>query len=446
MNFQLFKNNFLLIESNSCREIYRKLLKDFIDSSNVTEDIIDDINREFRIKDNGNFIIANDNKKFNNFKNKIKNNKSYTDNALFEYKNFCFFVNYSQNDTIQRIKRMAVLFRRYNDVTYEFKDSRDNIPKLKKENISKNTILFGAPGTGKSHFIKEILNNHMIDQEFIFRTTFYEEYSYFDFVGQFKPTMIYNDNNTVLYRRTPEKINNDVKRFGEPSVIYEFVSGVFINAYLKAKSNPEQNVYLIIEEINRGNAPAIFGEFFQSLDRDVEGESKYDIKVSQELKQHIQQNLNEKELNKETPEYNFSLPKNLFILATMNTSDQSLFKMDTAFKRRWSMKYHPISFENTIFEGLMIEDSEILWKDFIVETNKLILNVLNNEDKMIGQFFCTEFNGVISKDDFSDKLLHYLFFDVFRFNRSEVFETESFSELYKKKPEDVFELIKKALN
>jgi 5-methylcytosine-specific restriction endonuclease McrBC GTP-binding regulatory subunit McrB len=442
---KLFKNNKLIIESTVSREIYRSLLKDIIDNNNISDSFLFKVNKFFNVKKGGNYILA----RKGSFESKvlidkIEINKNYSNSSLFDYDDFVGFLNYSANDTLGRIERFISILKDELNETYTLNKcstSHSNNKKNIDYQFNHNTILFGAPGTGKSFDIKSFLSLNCINEtEQVFRTTFYEDYSYFDFVGQFKPTMLYKASDPISYRRTPKEVNNEKEKFGEPTVIYEFIPGIFIDAYIKARKLEKEgkNVYLIIEEINRGNAAAIFGEFFQSLDRDENGISDYPVRISKELTVHIQNELkNEVDV--------FSLPSNLFIIGTMNTSDQSLFKMDTAFKRRWSMKYHAINFDNNIFNDLCFEGTNILWKDFISDTNKLILKTLNNEDKLVGQFFCKAQNNKITKTDFFDKLLQYLFFDVFRFNRTEIFNTESFNQLYNTDILSIYELIKNGL-
>lgn len=302
-------------------------------------------------------------------------------------------------------------------------ESKNNIiyyslKKAQNENELFNKILFGPPGTGKSHKIKEqtkLSNN-------IFRVTFFEEYSYYDFVGQYKPIVIKDYDHPIL------TIKNGRAEEKEPSPIisYKFVPGIFIESYICAKKNHNETIYLIIEEINRGNCSAIFGDIFQLLDRDLNG-SKYPIKPSKELYDFLVSN----DLIEDT----ISLPSNLKILATMNTSDQSLFPMDSAFKRRWQQEYCPIQYNDSNLNSIFIENTNILWVDFIKKINIKILTILNNEDKQIGQWFIEPVNGVILENDFMYKVISYLYYDVFKHYREIIFKELSFSNIITKNTE-----------
>ena len=318
-------------------------------------------------------------------------------------------------------------------------ESEKNLIKsiLGEESERYNVIIFGAPGTGKSYDVDAALNGYNVKKEELFRTTFYEDYSYYDFIGQYKPVVYYSQEKGDQKDFSRDlKGQSEKETFGMPNISYEFISGVFVDAYIKACENKGREVFLIIEEINRGNSAAIFGEFFQSLDRKESGISEYSINISKELSIFLTE--------KTGVEHNktFKLPSNLKIIATMNTSDQSLFKMDTAFKRRWYMKYSPIEAKGV--KDVFIKSTDINWAEFITVTNSLILKTLNNEDKMIGQYFChiNQNSKTISESEFKDKVLHYLFFDVFRFNREEIFNTESFSDIFQMSSAEVFELIK----
>lgn len=268
-------------------------------------------------------------------------------------------------------------------------------------NIYKNTIYFGAPGTGKSHEISNILKNS--DSENNFRTTFHEAYNYSDFIGQYKPSM----NNAAIE--------------------YSFCSGIFINALIRSL-NTTDPVFLVIEELNRGNCAEIFGDVFQLLDRDNEGKSKYGINVLKEVIDYINKNIKQEDKIEE-----IKIPSNLYILSTMNTSDQSLFPIDSAFKRRWDMKYIHIDYSQ-------IEDIEVEYnnklkttlKDIIEKINNKILENTGSEDKQIGQWFININNKKsIKYEEINNKILNYLFYDVFKHDR-EIFSELQFSKLIKK--------------
>ena len=265
------------------------------------------------------------------------------------------------------------------------------------------TIVYGCPGTGKSHMVKgETEGEHgektiWYDEsgarvEFpteeqkktfsnnIFRTTFHPDYDYATFVGCYKP----------------------VKDEGG-ALDYKFVPQVFTNAYVTALRHPEDPVYLIIEEINRGNCAQIFGDLFQLLDRTA-GVSDFVIKPDTELSKYLK--------SEKVPSESLCLPANLHIYATMNTSDQSLFPMDSAFKRRWAMEYKPIEYEHPVASKftVTIAGKTYKWVDFLKWANFKIREATNSEDKQMGEFFIKSKN--IEEKEFVNKVMFYLWNDV----------------------------------
>lgn len=267
-------------------------------------------------------------------------------------------------------------------------------------------IYYGAPGTGKSHTINEVTKN--VNSDFVFRTTFHPDSDYSTFVGAYKPTMkklpIYNSQNG-------DKIGEEEK------IAYSFVAQSFLKAYVTAWQNREQSVYLVIEEINRGNCAQIFGDLFQLLDRNEEGESEYPIKADQDIQDYLKEKfaycVGLPEKIKSGDE--LQLPSNLYIWATMNTSDQSLFPIDSAFKRRWDWVYMPIK---NAGEGWVIEvkdendTKKYDWWEFIQKINAEIDDLTSSEDKKLGYFFCKAKDRVVSADMFVNKVMFYLWNDV----------------------------------
>ncbi len=282
-------------------------------------------------------------------------------------------------------------------------------------------IFYGCPGTGKSHTIKDKVEGDegqkmvyfdergkVVDDPDsvkdksklttnVFRTTFHPDYDYSTFVGSYKPVM-----NPVL--------DEEGNEMGKEELAYEFVPQVFTNAYVRAwksladdtLTDAEKQVYLIIEEINRGNCAQIFGDLFQLLDR-KKGRSEFSIIPDAELRKH---------LAKEGLESNkLILPENLHILATMNTSDQSLFPMDSAFKRRWEMEYIPINLQQEIAEKFTfkVNNKEYLWVKFLEKVNPLIRKATDSEDKQMGEFFI---KGDITEEEFKNKVMFYIWNDV----------------------------------
>lgn len=252
---------------------------------------------------------------------------------------------------------------------------------------TKNIIFYGAPGTGKSHKVKELVTGK---EERTERVTFHPEYDYNAFVGGYKPTME-GDN-----------------------IKYEFVPQAFTNIYVKAWNDLENDYYLIIEEINRGNCAEIFGDIFQLLDRT----NDYHITPSKELKEYLTKEFSGNlKINGEK----LILPPNLNILSTMNTSDQSLFPMDSAFKRRWDWEYIPINYEvseNNIsskFKVKLSEQESFSWLSFIKEVNSLIKSNDNlGMDKCLGNYFIKPVTNEIDIETFINKAIFYLWNDVFK--------------------------------
>ena len=286
-------------------------------------------------------------------------------------------------------------------------------------------IFYGAPGTGKSHKIKVQLEG--VSKENIFRTTFHPDSDYSTFVGAYKPTKgkrpLYGLNGGLTVRL------NDGGDLSEDVITYKFIPQAFLNAYMRAYQT-EDKVYLIIEEINRGNCAQIFGDLFQLLDRDENGKSEYTIKADADLESFL-----EEELGKDNPgikDGELCLPSNLYIYATMNTSDQSLFPIDSAFKRRWDWEYEPIKYKNTDWV-IDIDGVKYSWCDFQKEVNTRILKDTGSEDKMLGDFFVNPSAKVISYNLFRNKILFYLWNDVCKDGDADIFPTDtdfSFSKLY----------------
>jgi hypothetical protein len=252
-----------------------------------------------------------------------------------------------------------------------------------------NKIYFGAPGTGKSYQITQDLKE--IDLIFQKRITFHPEFDNASFVGGYKPI---TDN------------NGDIK--------YEFVPQIFTNIYVEACNDPNHQYYLIIEEINRGNCAEIFGEIFQLLDRD----KNYKISPSNELSNYLNINISN---SKFYVDGKMLLPDNLSILATMNTSDQSLFPMDSAFKRRWEWEYIPINYneEDTNASSkfyIMLDDNKVVkWIKIIEKINNIIKdNPSLGMDKCIGNYFVKPDKDIISLETFIYKVIFYLWNDVFK--------------------------------
>lgn len=267
-------------------------------------------------------------------------------------------------------------------------------------------IFYGAPGTGKSHRIKEDVNvREANEKNLVFRTTFHPDSDYSTFVGAYKPTI----------KPVADKYKAVAGK--DEEITYSFVPQAFLQAYVAAWNNPEENVYLVIEEINRGNCAQIFGDLFQLLDRDCEGFSEYPIMADNDLKKYLSGKDEEGKdvlTNKDgIKDGKIKLPKNLYIWATMNTSDQSLFPIDSAFKRRWDWVYVPIDTKKDNW-FIKVGDNRYSWTDFLEKINNEILTDETAEDKHLGFYFCKAENKEITQETFVGKVLFYLWNDVFK--------------------------------
>mgnify|MGYP002672208320 FL=1 len=282
-------------------------------------------------------------------------------------------------------------------------------------------IFYGAPGTGKSHTVDK---DYMKDNK-CFRITFHPDTDYASFVGCYKPKM------------------------GGPTgedITYSFVPQVFLNAYIYAWNHPDEPTYLVIEELNRGNCAQIFGDIFQLLDRQKTGHpgySKYTINADSDIATYLSGELKDKESYEKVireiygpKEFDFSilaLPSNLNILATMNTSDQSLFPIDSAFKRRWGMEYVGVNYTDAEqFTVVIDETHKYSWSEILKGLNGYIKQEKHSTNKILGnRFVQSDDNNVISAVAFRDKVLFFLFNDVFK--EEDEFRTDFFGgndELY----------------
>mgnify|MGYP000975856784 CR=1 FL=1 len=326
--------------------------------------------------------------------------------------------------------------------------------------LSLQQIYYGAPGTGKSHAIKDLTIG-----EDVIRTTFHPDSDYASFVGTYKPIteeVVLRDcyGKKVIDEETGKEVN-------EERIAYKFIPQAFLEAYVEAwkklgsktiekgdKSNnrihpalldtPEiftknkasKKQYLIIEEINRGNCAQIFGDLFQLLDRNEYGFSDYPIVADKDMQKYLEKEFegweitNKDKINQLYGEANMVslilkgerlvLPSNLYIWATMNTSDQSLFPIDSAFKRRWDWKYVPIregrdkETNAPLNWRINTGDKQYDWWSFVSKINELIGSLTNSEDKKLGYFFCKANNEEINTNLFVSKVIFYLWNDVFK--------------------------------
>ncbi len=283
-----------------------------------------------------------------------------------------------------------------------------------------NIILYGVPGAGKSW---TIAHEYCAHADYMERLVFHPDYMYSDFIGQILPVV------------------------RDERVQYEFMPGPFTKLLKRAYEDPDNMYYLVIEEINRGNAPAIFGEVFQLLDRSTEEEGDYPPGTSE----YAITNANIAGAVYGEEGHEVRIPSNVTIIGTMNTSDQNVFALDTAFQRRFAMRLIPNSFENHPFAEECILDTTVSWKMFGKAINEEILRknqVTSSEDKRLGAYFIEGADLVWHMEEdtepgfspawilarhknvrFGEKVLKYLWDDVFHYDRQEIFDTKSYASL-----------------
>jgi len=301
-------------------------------------------------------------------------------------------------------------------------------------------IFFGAPGTGKSHSIKQQTSGKSV-----IRTTFHPDSDYSTFVGSYKPTMEEREVRVVpVVTANGINLKENQGTYKEKRIVYKFIKQAFLKAYLSAWKKYSQapdsakEQFLVIEEINRGNCAQIFGDIFQLLDRSDNGFSSYPIEADNDIQQEIAKAFGSDEefkiesdlqvdfavedytsnygetLSKDIQKGRIMLfPPNLYIWATMNTSDQSLFPIDSAFKRRWEWIYIPINTREKEW-FIHFNGTNYVWGSFLEEINKKIGFITSSEDKKLGFYFCKATNNIISADRFVGKVLFYIYNDVFK--------------------------------
>ena len=271
------------------------------------------------------------------------------------------------------------------DTPIDIPDDEENIPTDGADNI----LLYGVPGCGKSYTIK---TEYCDDDDHMERAVFHTDYTYSDFVGQILP------------------------RVDEGHIEYRFEPGPFTRILKKAVETTDESFYLVVEEINRGNAPAIFGDIFQLLDRDESGCSEYGVS-NENISNYVYGDATTK----------IKIPGNLFVLATMNTSDQNVFTLDTAFKRRWTMRMIENNIDACEYAGHQICAWGITWGTFARTINQKITelgeNNLSNEDNRLGAYFVREAD-LNDAERFGEKILMYLWNDAFKFDHDKVFKAE----------------------
>lgn len=356
-----------------------------------SQDDVYELNREFKFK-LGPEVLKFIGDEYNNFINKFiisypntKDGKPQLNRKVYKklserYDGFSWFVelydkNISGNKlliTVDEDEKLVILDVEFSSIkefiTFKSKSPIKDIP------CPQNRIVFGAPGTGKSFQLekdrKQYFGNRYI------RVTFHPNYSYSHFVGTYKPVP-----------ETYEDENGDEKE----GITYKYVPGPFMEAFVEAINNPDENFLLLIEEINRANVAAVFGDVFQLLDRKKDGESEYEIQTSKDMKDYLHDEIDDENYDSER----IKIPNNLYIWATMNSADQGVFPMDTAFKRRWDFSYIGINDNDGDMKNIWVElgkdKKKVCWNDLRIAINNILSNECHiNEDKLIGPYFISK--------------------------------------------------------
>ena len=272
--------------------------------------------------------------------------------------------------------------------------------------LPRNRILYGAPGTGKSHNLNEEVNKYFADESLHERVTFHPDYTYGQLVGAYRPVPIYRATSGSLL--AADKVTDAGNH--EPLIDYAFVPGPFLRLLVCALKNPDHNFVLVIEELNRANAPAVFGEVFQLLDRDSSGEGKFSVAMPTETQDYLRSN---------GLPASVRLPANLYLWATMNSADQGVMPLDAAFKRRWTFEYVPLNASESVTADWKIHlnflGGSVSWNAFRLAINDHLRKREIPEDRLLGPFFMRR-EELESGQAFRNKLLLYLRDDVVRHN------------------------------
>lgn len=311
--------------------------------------------------------------------------------------------------------------RPLNYLNIGYKEEIENNDEINENSIELyNRIIFGAPGTGKSYRIKDDINKYGIQKDKYKRVTFHPSYTYSKFVGSYKP---FGDENNIGYK---------------------FIGGPFLDVLINALKDEKENIVnlLIIEEINRANPASVFGDIFQLLDRDFSGKSIYSVDISNEMRNYVNERLRESGFNEISELY---IPRNMYIWATMNSSDQGIYPMDSAFKRRWSFEYIGIDENEDVLEKLGCNIIELpsenidsygnriykkyKWNDVRKTINEELKMYKIKEDKLLGPFFLSEKELKEDRHNFDNifksKVLMYLYEDVLKHKNIKFFKSDN---------------------
>lgn len=322
-------------------------------------------------------------------------------------------------------------------IKYNEKDSINHEIGL---SLDYNYLVFGSPGTGKSYLLEEKRKKYF-DENHFERTTFYDGYTYGQFVGSYKPKVKINKN---IATGTEVEKSKDEKEI----ITYKYIPGPFMKMLVKALKNSNEKYLILIEELNRAKADSVFGDVFQLLDRSKYGESKYRIAISEDQEAYLkEQGLGDIE--------KLYIPNNLYIWATMNSADQGVYPLDTAFKRRWSYEYLTLNENEKYFGSIngvnkyenykinIGDEKRIEWNKFRKKINEIVSEGNASEDRMLAPFFLVpeDFKEIDGKEIFilndevhKFKLLSYIFDDLLMYDKkskSKIFKSEikSFSKL-----------------
>lgn len=390
-------------------------------------------------------MLAHDSKEFIEYRKSIKT-KDYL--VVLKYNNKLLYDIFiiKNNDGLHFLKEHTV---------FEIKNNKKNtdITFISKKNFFFNTdidkphqrIFFGAPGTGKSYLLNEDAKKYFgNDYE---RVTFHPNYMYGNFIGTFKPF--------------PVRLEDEKVKDRKETIMYKYIPGILLRLLIKAiknydtDTNKNTNYLLIIEEINRANTAAVFGDFFQLLDRNSNGESEYGIAVSEDLKLYLEEQFDKNNLTENEKRYlgenldKITLPPNFYIWATMNSADQGVMPLDTAFKRRWEFEYIGINdaydkskdengkseFDTYNFKA---NENELAnWNDFRIKINEILSKCHVPEDKLLGPYFISK--SILESGDpdkiknaIKNKVLMYLYEDAGKQHRRKIFKEgkwETYSKL-----------------
>lgn len=324
---------------------------------------------------------------------------------------------YNEGFTLIKPEKEAIFTLLDADEIMSNTENELHISSTERITFDRNRIIFGAPGTGKSYKLNEDKKELLKDGGGFERVTFYPDYSYAHFVGTYKP------------------VSNE-----SAEISYEYVPGPFMRTYVaamkSAKTDNSKPYLLIIEEINRANVAGVFGDVFQLLDRNSENISEYPIQTSEDMRKYLV-----KELGGDTALYTeIKIPDNMFLWATMNSADQGVYPMDTAFKRRWNFTYLGINdneegiLDKEVSLGIGNYERTIKWNELRKAINiELLEECKVNEDKLLGPYFvaknCLDVNEKFV-EVFKNKIIMYLFDDAAKHKRSVIFSGSETNNIY----------------